>query len=247
MRNNQILALIGKKIGGIVLFAFLIAAISFSLLIVKEKNFKVTTDYLIVQNQTGAQDFYTLSKSAQYIGKVLNEGIYSEIFIGEVINTGKVNAGFLSSNKKEKIKDWSNSVQVILNPDLGIVSVQVFDNDQNQALAISDAIADVLTQKSSLFYGEGQNIDVKVLSGPVLERNPSVINIAAACLGGFALGVMIAILWVITKEDRRRKDVFSHSYQDNRNVNEFHVNEVKEEINISDEEYLEKIKQMGRS
>ena len=141
MQNNQILALIKKKMGSIILFAILIAALSFMALLMKEKNFKVSTDYLIVQNQTSSQDFYTLSKSAQYVGKVLNEGIYSEIFIGEVVKTGKVKPEFLPFDKKEELKTWSNAVSVTLNPDLGIITVQVFDNDQKQAVAISQAVA----------------------------------------------------------------------------------------------------------
>ena len=210
MQNGQIWALIKKKIGTIFLFGLLVAAISFFILVMKEKNYKVETDYLIVQNQTSSQDFYTLSKSAEYIGKILNEGIYSEIFTNEVVKTGKVNSEFLPFDKKAKLKQWGDTVQVSLNPDLGIISVQVFDNNQNQAVAISQAIADVLTTKSNLFYGEGQNIDVKVLSGPVLEKNPSLLNVAAVSLGGFALGILLSSLWIISKEDRRKKDMFSH-------------------------------------
>jgi len=255
MQNNQILALIGRKIEGVILFGVLVGALSFFLLVIKEKNFKVGTDYLIVQNQTSTQDFYTLSKSAEYIGKILNEGIYSEIFIGEVAKTGKVNPEFLPYDKKEKLKLWSNTVQVGLNPDLGIISVQVFDNNQAAALATSQAIAEVLTTKSQLFYGEGQNINVKVLSGPVLEKNPSIMNIAAVSIGGFALGIMIATLWFISKEDRRKKNVFARSAQ----VVKSHdvamkfspqseaLAEERLEGNImSDEDYLEAIKAMGR-
>ena len=129
MQSNQILTLIKKKTGSILLFGVLVAAVSFSALIFKEKNFKVSTDYLITQNQTGSQDFYTLSKSAQYVGKILNEGIYSELFINEVTKTGKVNPEFLPFDKKAELTQWGNTVQVNLNPDLGILSVQVFDND----------------------------------------------------------------------------------------------------------------------
>lgn len=213
MQNNQIMALIKKKSTNILLFGFFVAALSFLVLVLKEKNFKVGTDYLVVQNQTTAQDFYTLSKSAQYIGKILNEGVYSEIFIGEIVKTGKVSPEFLPFNKKDRINDWSKMVQVGLNPDLGIVSVQVFHNDQKQALAISEAISEVLTTKSSLFYGEGQNIDVKILSGPVWEKNPSLGNIAAVSIGGFVLGTLLSALWIISREDRRKKAIFSRGFQ----------------------------------
>ncbi len=209
MKNNQILALIKKKAGTIVLAGLLVGALSFFALITKEKSFKVSSDYLIVQNQSGSQDFYTLSKSAEYIGRILNEGIYSELFINEMVKTGKVNSEFLPFDKKEKLKQWSDMIQVRRNPDLGIITVEVFDNNQQTSLATSQAVEQVLTTKNSLFRGEGQSIDVKVLSGPVLEKNPTVGNIFAVSAGGFILGAMLSVLWIVTKENRRKKDIFS--------------------------------------
>ena len=210
MQNNQILALIKKKAGSIILFGILVASLSFLLLVVKEKNFKVSTDYLIVQNQTASQDFYTLSKSAEYIGKILKEGVSSELFINEITKTGKVNAEFLPFDKKEKLKQWGNTVQVGLNPDLGIISVQVFSDNQRQAQAIADATAEVLTTKNNIFRGDGQNIVVKVLSGPVVEKNPSIGNISAVSTAGFILGVMLSSLWFVYKNEKRKNNVFMH-------------------------------------
>lgn len=249
MQNNQILAVLKKNIGTMALFGVLVAALSFAVLTMKEKNFKVGTDYLIVQNQASTQDFYTLSKSAEYIGKILNEGIYSELFIDEVVKTGKVNAEFLPFDKKEKLKSWSNTVAVGLNPDLGIISVRVFDNDQKQALAISQAVAVVLTTKSNLFYGEGQNINVKILSGPVLEKNPSMGNIAAASIGGFVLGMMLGAFWIVSKESRRKRDSFSHSSEAMSSSSVISKPSVEDQMEMggnfmSEEEYMESIRNM---
>lgn len=228
------------------LFGFFVASLSFFLLVTKEKNFKVGTDYLIVQNQTSTQDFYTLSKSAEYIGKILKEGSYSELFINEVVKTGKVNAEFLPFDKKERLKAWSNAVSVGLNPDLGIITVQVFENDQKKAVAISQAIAEVLTTKSSLFYGEGQSINVKILSGPVLEKNPSIINIIFVSIGGFVLGIMLSSLWVISRGQARKKDIFSHSNQSTHftnNVQSSPLSRMEVSGNfMSEEEYQESLK-----
>jgi len=195
-QNIDIVALIKGKRVSIVLGSILVAALSFLFLVVSQKNFKVSTDYLIVQNQSGSQDFYTLSKSSQYIGKVLGEGAYSELFIDQVQQTGKVNREFLPFDKKEKLKEWSKTVSVKQNPDLGIITIEVFNNDQRDALAISSAVADVLTTKNSLFLGDGQNVEVKILSGPVLEKNQSVPNIIAAIIGGLLFGCLLTIAWI---------------------------------------------------
>lgn len=209
MQTNQIMALIKRKTTGIILFGIFVAALSFLVLVVKEKNFRVSTDYLIVQNQTGNQDFYTLSKSAEYVGKVLNEGIYSELFANEIAKTGKINAEFLPFDKKEKLKEWSKMIGVSRNPDLGIISVAVFDNDQKQALSISEAVSEVLNTKNSMFLGEGQNINIKILSGPIIEKNPTIANISATAIGGFILGIMISALWIVLKESKRKRKIFS--------------------------------------
>lgn len=192
----NLLAKMKEKTAFMALSGLLLAALSFLFLVITEKSYKVSTDYLIVQNQSGSQDFYTLSKSAEYIGKVLNEGVYSELFVDEVVKTGKVNKEFLPFDKKEKLKQWSKIVKVNRNAELGILSIEVFDNDKRQAANISDAIADVLTNKNNLFRGEGQNINVKVLSGQVIEKNPSITNIAAAMIGGFILGFLLSAMKV---------------------------------------------------
>ncbi len=246
MKKSQFLALISKKAGSIVLIGLFVATFSFLALIVKEKNFKVSSDYLIIQNQSGSQDFYTLSKSAEYIGRVLNEGIYSELFINEVVKTGKVNSEFLPFDKKEKLKQWSEMVQVSRNPELGIMTVEIFDNNQKESIAVSQAVADVLTNKNSLFRGADQNIDVKILSGPVVEKNPSVSNIIVSSIGGFILGIMLGGLWFIFKEDRRKKDIFSNSFLP-RSSNTQARNSIRSRMEMagnfmSDEEYQESLK-----
>lgn len=217
MGDTQILALIKRKAGAMLLFGLLIAALSFLFLVVTEKNFKVSTDLLIVQNQTGSQDFYSLSKSAEYIGKVMNEAVYSELFIDEIIKTKKVGEDFLPLNKKERLKKWSEIVRVSRNSELGIIKIEVLGNDQKEALDISNGIIEIFTTKNYLFRGEG-SLDVRVLSGPIVEKNPSFFNIVLAMAGGFLLGILISFVAIYyrwesemalfrqTREDRMEGD-----------------------------------------
>jgi capsular polysaccharide biosynthesis protein len=224
MDIKQILVLLKQKIGVIVLMGLLVSSVSFLVLVVKEKNFKVGTDYLIVQNQnqSGPQDPYSLVKLADYNGKLFTEAIYSEIFIDQVVKTGKMNSEFLPFNKKDKLKTWSEVVNVKQNPDVGILSVTVFDNNSVQASNVAGAIKEVLTKENFMFRGDGQNIDIRVLTGPVEEKNPSVTSIAFAIAGGLGLGILLASLWIVWKDDQKRKR-FAADF-------------------LSEEEYLESVK-----
>jgi capsular polysaccharide biosynthesis protein len=209
MKYGQIMPLLKQKITGIVLFGLLIAALSFLTLVIRDKNFKASTDYLIVQNQGVNQDFRTLSKSAEYTAKVLKESIRSELFLNEVLKTGKVSSEFLPFNKKERLGEWSWIVKMSQDSDSATFSVRILNNDQSQALAISSAISDVLVTKNNLFLGEGHNVAIRVLSGPMVEKNPTIANIVGTAIAGFILGILLGALWIVLREDRRKKEIFS--------------------------------------
>ena len=185
-----------QKIGMIILIGVLVAALSFVILVVKEKKYKVSTDFLIVRNQTGNQDYYSLTKSAEYLGKVLGESIYSELFIGEVIKTGKVGEEFLSFDKGARVRDWNKIISVKRGPELGIFSVEVTGDNQKNTIRISQAIADVLVNSNKIFLGENQNVEIKVLTGPITENNPELETIALVLVGGMILGVLFCFIFV---------------------------------------------------
>ena len=191
--NPSFLALRGKW-GLIFLSGLLCAAVAFLVLVFSSKNFKAETDFLVVQNQSAGsnQDFYSLFKSTEYLGKVLSESIYSERFIEAVGATGKVDINTLPTDKKDRLETWGKMVTVQQNVEAGIIKVQVMDNDQRMVLKTSQAIQDVLTQQNMLFRGgDEKSVEIRVLSGPIVERNPSVKKIALVALAGFFLGTFL--------------------------------------------------------
>jgi capsular polysaccharide biosynthesis protein len=192
--KSNILPILKQKAGTIILAGILLGALSFLFLVINEKNFKVTTDYLIVQDQSQGQDYYTLSKSAEFLGNVLGQSIYSELFIDEAIKTGKIDGNFLPSDPKKRLDEWNKIVQVKQDPQLGMIHVSILNNNQSKALNISNAISDVLTAKNYLFRGNGQNIDVRILSGPIIEKNPTMRNILFSIIGGFLMGALLSLL-----------------------------------------------------
>jgi capsular polysaccharide biosynthesis protein len=88
-------------------------------------------------------------------------------------------------------------VRISKNSNTGILNIDVFGNSQAQVVEISNAILEVLKNKSFLFLGKGQDIDIRVLSGPIYEKNPSLASIGLALIGGFLMGVLLASMWFI--------------------------------------------------
>lgn len=202
MNENKWLVLAKYNYKTILLTGLLASALSFLFLVTTQYNFRAGSDLLIVQNQNGFTDYYALSKSADYLTSVLVESAYSEKFISEIKNTNLVSAAFLPTNKLDALKKWERMVKISRNPNLGIVHVEVFGEDQKQVTDISNAVIQVMTTKNSLFLGSGQNIDVRVLSGPTWEKNPSIGNIILAVIGGFVIGFLLALLWIFYRAEK---------------------------------------------
>jgi hypothetical protein len=53
----------------------------------------------------------------------------------------------------------------------------------------------MMVTKNYLFRGK-VNLDVRVLSGPITEKNPSLSEIALVIFGGFLLGILFRIFYL---------------------------------------------------
>jgi len=216
MNSEKVLYIAKKRLGMIILSGLLVGALSFVFLIATQKNFRASSDVIISQNQPGLSDYYAMSKSADYLSGILVQSIYSEKFIDEVSNANIVRAGFLPQDKMARLKEWSKTVKANKDSNLGILHLEVFANSQKDTLDISNTILKVLTEKNDLFLGSNQNIEVKILSGPIWEKNPSVAEIAGVLLGGFLVGVILSLMLVYRREEKKYRNVFT-SEDDYRN------------------------------
>lgn len=183
----------------ILVAGLLLGSLSFLFLVISQKNFRSQSEILITQNQEGFSDFYALSKSTDYISSILIKSVYSERFIDELELSGLQTSRFLPTEKTKRLEEWGNIVAIEKNSNVGTISVKAFSNNYEEAKSISDAVIKNLDEKHSIFLGEGQSIDVKLLSGPLTEKNPSLSQIVLALIGGVLAGGFIAFLYIIQK------------------------------------------------
>lgn len=207
MTYESLLSIVHKKWGSILLSGLLAGSITFFSLIFFTKHFKVTTDFLVVQTGTGqSQDFYSMLKSSEYLGKVLSESVQSEKFIGAVAETGAVDGGFLPGNPKDRLDAWEKMVKVTNNPDVGTLHIEVYgDNDRN-ALHVAQAVGQVLTERNALFRsGDEKSVEIRTLSGPIVEKNPDVERMILATISGLIFGISIFLLFSLLKDERKSR------------------------------------------
>ncbi|MDD3607567.1 MAG: hypothetical protein PHQ20_02100 [Candidatus Moranbacteria bacterium] len=196
MKIREFIQLLGDKKGMVILFGVLLAALTFWGAIIANKNFQARADVLIVQNQNGYSDYYALSRSADYLSQVLTESIYSERFIQKVAEKNIVNIdNMLPKDKSEKLKKWNQMVKVTKKSDTGLLSIETYGGTPTEAVQTSEAVLKVLTEDYYIFLGRGQDLDVRVLSGPILEKTFGMLSLVFIIFGGFVIGCLLAIVW----------------------------------------------------
>ena len=204
MGNQNIFALLRSKFGTLIIVGLLFGALSFFGLMVTEKPFQTKMDFLVVQSNANNQDFYTLFKSSEYLGKILSEAVYSDRFVDALVETGKVNKEFLPFDKQERLATWSKMVTVNKNLELGIISVTVSGDRERDVARIMDGIAQVLTERNSLFRsGDEKSVEIRILSGPILEQSPNVSKILKVVILAFVAGFLLCAFFLIAREESR--------------------------------------------
>ncbi|HHD92590.1 MAG TPA: hypothetical protein ENL06_03160, partial [Candidatus Portnoybacteria bacterium] len=172
METENLFKLTKEYFKAALLWGILIGGLSFLVLVVTQKNFCSSADILISQDQPNA-NYYALSQSANYLTYILSQSIYSEKFLEEVEATGKIPGNFLKGDSAQKIEAWQKIIRVKNDSDVGIMNIKVFADTPIQANKISQAVLEVIAKKGSFFLGQNENINVRVLSGPIVEENPS--------------------------------------------------------------------------
>lgn len=198
IRENLSNILLAGLFGGVVAF--------FALIIIPDA-YKVRTDFLIIQKTAASQDFYTLSKSAEYSGNVLKEAILSDLFYQEALNTGYFSDTSFVGDERTRLKKWQNTVSVSQRTTAGILEVAILHDKRTEAIGIARAISEVLINKNDMFRsGTVEDLSIKRISGPIVQSNPSVTQLIFGVLGGMVFGGGLFILWIWYRLEFKGKD-----------------------------------------
>lgn len=198
MPLTLLLRILTTKKASLLLAGVFVAAVSFFLVTLLSPRYKVTTDYMVVQTTTTNQDFYTLFKSSEFLSKVLSESVMSERFINAVVATGQVSKEFLPADKSDRLKAWRDMVTIEKNIELGMLTITVKADTDREAGRVMQAVSDVLTTKNVEFRGGDEKaVEIRILSGPITERNPSPKELILIVATAFLVGCSLMALWAL--------------------------------------------------
>ena len=184
-------------------------ALVFVFMIMTEPRYRAETDILIAQADSTATDFYTLSRSNEYLNNVLSDALYSELFINEVESVISLDE-LLPNERSKRLDVWKETVAVGKNFQGNMLHITVYHDSAQKSLEISESIAKVLSEKNYLFRsGSKDGVFVKVVSGPFVENNPPLEKLIMTSFFGFVIGGVLTFFFFLFRENSQQQKVQS--------------------------------------
>lgn len=197
MDMHDIIFELKRKTGLIIFSGVAVSVLVFFSLLVFQPAYRADIDFLVSPKNATGTDYYSLSRSSEYLGKALAQVVVSEKFMEAGFDSGLVDRTEFPVDKKDRLKQWSDTVSVARGSEGGMLHVRVLAKSGRSVERTARAVTDILSNKAGEFLGSGSDVDIRILSGPIVDRNPSLGELIAGTFGGFILGAFFVIFSVL--------------------------------------------------
>ncbi len=147
---------------------------------------------LILQPNTSA-DAYAVARSNQYVGGLISEVIYSGSFLDSLKSSSfAFNRNYFNGTYKENIKKWKNTVFAKSGGDTGIIDIEIYHTDPEEAKQISLAVNQLIISGQSPYKFDPNQTKISIIDQPIVSSFPVkpniFVNFAISLLFGFLAG-----------------------------------------------------------
>lgn len=187
-----------KRNIAIITLILLILTLVFTL--IQPLKYRASARLLVIQDYSALPDPYAASKSVEYLSGILVEVMHSGSFLNEVMHSGfNIDQSYFSLKPDKKQKQWIKTINAKAISDTGIISIDVYHPNKDQAEQIIQAICNVLEKKHTLYHGGGNKIFLKMIDQPFATNFPVkpniILNLALAFIFGLSFGIGFVYLY----------------------------------------------------
>ncbi len=198
----ELINLIKTKYKTIIYIALIFLSIALGSAFTQTLKYRAQTKILVVQEFALETDVYTASKMNEYLGGLLAKVVYSESFFDQAINNTEfqIDKTYFSGSKKKQMKKWEKTINARAIYDTGMITLQIYHPQKEQALQIARAAIYTLKTKNN-FYHSVDNVDIRIIDSPSLSRLPVKPNILLYGIAGIVFGFLFGLLYLVYIED----------------------------------------------
>lgn len=216
MEFNEFLNLIKRKVQTIFTIVFVATMLVVVISLASSLKYSVSSRLLVIQDASGS-DVYSLSRSNEYLGNLFSQVVYSSSFYDQVLSSRyNVEKGYFSGDYGQQLKKWRKTVNTKTQGDTGIIEVNVYHPQVNEAQKIALAVNDILINNNK-DYQSNQNIKVKILDQPLASSYPTKPNIVLNVVATIFLAFIFSLFYIyILPEEKYNIYLFGRSHKSNR-------------------------------
>jgi len=185
-----------KNIKTVIFITFIMITLGLIISLIQTPKYKSSSKLLVIFSQENMSP-YTSAQTSNYIAGILEEVIYSDSFMNNVLKSNfnlEDNFGF---NQEDRMKNWKKMVKPRLQDNKGIIEINVYHQDREQANNFAQAISYTMITNHSIYHGSGNDVSVKMIGSPTASEKWDQPNILQNLLLSLVAGIFIAITFVI--------------------------------------------------
>ncbi len=182
----------------ILLWALLIAVLSGGVSWLFPKQYSAESRVIIISRDKNGVDPYTQAKSAQQIGENLSQVMKTTDFyakVGESAPEIFSESNWKSLSIREQRKKWEKDIHGEMAYGTSLLKITGYGASQVKAAALSKAVTQTVVTHGWEYVGG--DVAIKEVDSALVSRLPARPNLILNIAVGFAVGGLLAALWVV--------------------------------------------------
>ncbi|MEI6835812.1 MAG: Wzz/FepE/Etk N-terminal domain-containing protein [Candidatus Falkowbacteria bacterium] len=213
MDTKEFIKLAKKRKMTVISITLIFVIIGLIVTLAQPLKYRSKSRLLILQPDTAA-DAYAVARSNQYVGGLISEVIYSGSFLDSLNSSSYVfNRNYFNGTYKQNIKEWKKTVFAKSGGDTGVIDIEIYHTDPEEARKISLAVNQLIISGQSPYKFNANQTKISVIDEPVVSSFPVkpniILNLGLGLLFGFLSGC--SYIYLFPKErlsEKMAKELF---------------------------------------
>ena len=190
MDIRDFIQLANKRKSAVISITLIFVIIGLGITLAQPLKYQSKSRLLILQPNTAA-DAYAVARSNQYVGGLISEVIYSGAFLDALkASDFTFDRNYFSGTYKQNIKEWKKTVFARSGGDTGIIDIEIYHTNPEEAKNISLAVNQLIISGQSPYKFNTIQTKISVIDQPIVSSFPVKPNIAINLGLGLLFGFM---------------------------------------------------------
>lgn len=196
METKDFLQLMKKRKMTVISITLIFVIIGLVITLAQPLKYRSSSRLLILQPNTAA-DAYAVARSNQYIGGLISEVIYSGAFLDSLkASTFTFDRNYFNGTYKQNIKEWKKTVYAKSGGDTGVIDIEIYHTNPEEAKNISLAVNQLIISGQSPYKFNAAQTKISVIDQPIVSSFPVKPNIAINLGLGLLFGFLSACSYI---------------------------------------------------